>query len=398
MNPTEKPEAGNPKLQYIASCIGIIFFGVAFLTLGAIMPAVAAEYGLSDKMSATLAAILPIGTLAGSLVFGPVVDRKGYKLVMIVQNLIGAAGLFLIAYAASFAVLITGILALGISGGLINGSTNALASDVSTDRNRDRNIMFLGLFYCVGAIATTYSIPALSGIVSYKSILAAIAVIMVAVSVFYMTMKFQGAKNGGEGASSQKIGKLITSPLFIIFCFTLFFQGAVEGITNNRISQYLINIENFDEISAGIALSFVLIGLAIGRLCAGFILKKFSKRTIIAAGMMIALAGVVILTFAQKISAASGMDPQNVSIAGTLLIGFGITSTVPIVLSVLGGLYKEMSGTAFSIAISACLVGNSLLNYLLGFLGIAKFPLLIGGCMVMIMILFTAGSRKSALD
>ena len=95
MNPTEKPEAGNPKLQYIASCIGIIFFGVAFLTLGAIMPAVAAEYGLSDKMSATLAAILPIGTLAGSLVFGPVVDRKGYKLVMIVQNLIGAAGLFL---------------------------------------------------------------------------------------------------------------------------------------------------------------------------------------------------------------------------------------------------------------------------------------------------------------
>ena len=147
MNPTEKPEAGNPKLQYIASCIGIIFFGVAFLTLGAIMPAVAAEYGLSDKMSATLAAILPIGTLAGSLVFGPVVDRKGYKLVMIVQNLIGAAGLFLIAYAASFAVLITGILALGISGGLINGSTNALASDVSTDRNRDRNIMFLDLFY-----------------------------------------------------------------------------------------------------------------------------------------------------------------------------------------------------------------------------------------------------------
>lgn len=390
-------QSGNPRLQYIASCIGIIFFGVAFLTLGAILPAVAAEYGLDDRMSATLAAILPIGTLAGSLIFGPVVDRKGYKLVMIVQNLIGAAGLFLIAYASSFTVLITGILALGVSGGLINGSTNALASDVSTDSNRDRNIMFLGLFYCVGAIATTYSIPALSGIVSYKSILATIAAIMVVVSVFYMTMKFQGAKTGGEGASSGKIMKLLTSPLFIIFCFTLFFQGAVEGITNNRISQYLINIENFNEISAGIALSFVLIGLAIGRLCAGFILKKFSKRTIIAAGMIIALAGVAILTFAQDISTASGMNPQSIAVAGTLLIGFGITSTVPIVLSVLGGLYKEMSGTAFSIAISACLVGNSLLNYLLGFLGIAKFPLMIGGCMVMIIILFTAGSRKSVL-
>ena len=397
MKATVKTENSNPKMQYIASCIGIVFFGVAFLTLGAIMPAVAAEYGLDDKMSATLAAILPIGTLAGSLIFGPVVDRQGYKMVMIVQNLIGAAGLFIIAFAGSITVLIIGILALGVSGGLINGSTNALASDVSTDSNRDKNLMFLGLFYCLGAIATTYSIPVLSGVVTYKTLLAGAAVIMVAVSLFYTAIAFPGAKSsqGGKSDSQGRVLKLLKSPLFLVFCLTLFFQGAVEGITNNRISQYLINIENFNEISAGVALSFVLIGLAIGRLCAGIMVKTFTKKAIIVSGMAIALIGVAILTYAQNLHQSLGIAAQTVAILSTLLIGFGITSTVPIVLSVLGGLYKEMSGTAFSIAISSCLVGNSLLNYLLGFLGIAKFPLLIGGCMAMIIVLFTIGSKNA---
>ena len=141
-------QSANPRLQYIASCIGIIFFGVAFLTLGAILPAVAAEYGLDDRMSATLAAILPIGTLAGSLIFGPVVDRKGYKPVMIIQNLIGAAGLFLIAYASSFTVLIIGILALGISGGLINGSTK-LFYLFFTLIPASINTRFVSFFYCI---------------------------------------------------------------------------------------------------------------------------------------------------------------------------------------------------------------------------------------------------------
>lgn len=383
----------NYRIQYIASCIGIAFFGVAFLALGAIMPLITEEYGLSDRMSATLAAVLPVGTLAGSLVFGPVIDRRGYKLIMIVSNLIGAAALLLMALTGSFSILVAGVAALGVSGGLINGTTNALASDVSTDSNRDRNIMFLGLFYCLGAIATTYSIPMLSGKVSYNAILIGAAVLMAAASLFYTAITFPGAKESNSKAGTN-ILELLKQPTLLIFSFVLFFQGAIEGITNNRISQYLIEIEDFTTTDAGFALSFVLIGLAIGRLCAGFILKHLGRPAIIASGMAVALAGIAILTYSKNIGALLNAAPGKIAIAGTLLIGFGITSTVPIVLGVLGGIYKEMSGTVFSIAISICLIGNSILNYTLGLLGIGAFPIMIGVCMIMIIILFTIGSKK----
>lgn len=391
---SKENKQGNTTTQYIASCIGIVFFGVAFLALGAIMPLITKEYGLSDRMSATLASVLPIGTLIGSLIFGPVIDRKGYKAIMIISNLIGAAGLVIMATTGNVAFLILGIGILGISGGLINGLSNALASDVSNDGNRDRRLMFIGLCYCVGAIATTYSVPMLSGKVSYNAILTGAAILMIVASVFYMAITFPGAKGCAEGKAQIRIADLLKEPALLLFSFVLFFQGAIEGITNNRISQYLINVENFTSVDAGYALSFVLIGLAIGRLLAGFILKHLSKKTIIAAGMIIALIGVVLLSRVQAVADLVSVSGQSVAITGTLLIGFGITSTVPIVLSVLGGLFKEASGTAFSIAISVCLIGNSLLNYVLGLLGIAAFPFMIGGCMLMVIILFSIGGRR----
>lgn len=383
---------GNPQIQYIASCIGIIFFGVAFLALGAIMPVITQEYGLDDKMSALLAAILPAGTLIGSLVFGPVIDRYGYKSLMITSNLIGAAGLFMIATSASFPVLIIGIAGLGISGGLINGFTNALASDVSTDSNRDRNMLFLGLFYCLGAIATTYSIPLLSDTVSYKMILMGAGVLMAAVCIFYMVIRLPKAKYAG-GIPAKKVLDLLKQPLLLVFSFVLFFQGAIEGITNNRISQYLINVENFSIKQAGVALSFVLIGLAIGRLCAGIFIKRLTKQVIIVSGMVIAGIGVIILSACTALEPIIHLPFTTITIIGTTLIGFGITATVPIVLGVLGGIYKEMSGIAFSIAITICLIGNSLLNYLMGFLGITAFPYMIGCCMIMIIVLFSIGYK-----
>ena len=286
--------------QYIAACIGIVFFGVAFLVLGAILPILTQEYNLDNVMSSTLAGILPSAILAGSLLFGPIIDRYGYKLLMIVASILGAAGLLIIATAGKISIVMAGIACMGLSGGFLNGATNALASDVSTDRNRDRNLMLLGLFYCGGAILTTYLIPAFAETYPYRKILSAAAAIMFASCLYYIFIRFPKGKCA-EGIPVKKVIALLKHPVLLILSISLFFQSALEGITGNRVSQYLIEMESFSLKDAGIALSFVMIGLGIGRLVNSFILKYVSKPFIITSGMIIAMCGITILMNAQSL-------------------------------------------------------------------------------------------------
>ena len=216
--------------QYIAACIGIVFFGVAFLVLGAILPILTQEYNLDNVMSSTLAGILPSAILAGSLLFG-----------------------LIIATAGKISIVMAGIACMGLSGGFLNGATNALASDVSTDRNRDRNLMLLGLFYCGGAILTTYLIPAFAETYPYRKILSAAAAIMFASCLYYIFIRFPKGKCA-EGIPVKKVIALLKHPVLLILSISLFFQSALEGITGNRVSQYLIEMESFSLKDAGIAL------------------------------------------------------------------------------------------------------------------------------------------------
>lgn len=378
----------------MAACIGIVFFGMAFLVLGAILPILTQDYGLDNVMASTLAGILPAAILAGSLLFGPVIDRYGYKSLMIVASLLGGAGLLLLALAGGLPAIMAGVACTGISGGLLNGATNALASDVSTDRNRGRNLMLLGLFYCVGAIAITWLIPVLAGTYPYRNILVAAAAIMVCSCVYYLCIGFPKAKCA-EGIPVKKVLEMLKSPVLIIMSCSLFFQSATEGITNNRISQYLIDREGFGLREAGIALSFVMVGLGIGRLVSSFLLKYISRAAIVTAGLLTGMCGMAVIMNVEPLSAAvnGAVSAAGMAVAGTVLLGLGITATVPIVLSFLGEEFRELSGTAFSIAMVASLTGNSILNFLMGRLGIAAFPYVLLGCMACTLILFNAGYR-----
>ena len=49
-----------------------------------------------------------------------------------------------------------------------------------------------------------------------------------------------------------------------------------------------------------------------------------------------------------------------------VLIGFGAGATFPVVLNFVGGAFRELSGSAFSIAIFIALVGQSVFNKLTG--------------------------------
>ncbi|RPI76430.1 MAG: MFS transporter, partial [Ignavibacteriales bacterium] len=59
----------NRNLVFTAACIGMLLFGMVFLSLGTVLTFIKESYNLSELSAGTLTAILPFGILAGSLIF-----------------------------------------------------------------------------------------------------------------------------------------------------------------------------------------------------------------------------------------------------------------------------------------------------------------------------------------
>src|SRR3989442_13255301 len=109
----------------------MLLFGIVFLSLGSVVNLLQSKFNLDNNSIGTLTALLPFGILGGSLVFGPLVDRYGYKMLLILCALLVMIGLEGIALANSIAWVRLFIVVIGFGGGILNGGTNALVADIS---------------------------------------------------------------------------------------------------------------------------------------------------------------------------------------------------------------------------------------------------------------------------
>lgn len=370
-----------------AAFIGIFFFGVAFLVLGAVLPSLKEALALTDAQASTLASTLPLGTLFGSLVFGPVIDRKGYKILLAIATVFGIIGLELLAFTGSFNVAVCAVALIGICGGMLNGSTNALVSDSSSDRTRTSNIFILGLVYCLGAYAITALISsATKANLPYAEILKWTGVIMAVSLAYYLIIKFPEAKCK-QGVPVREMLKMAAEPTLLIFGFALFFQSGLEGMANNWTSSFLGTPEKgFSIEAAGKALTFIPIGLAISRALLSVISRFASNKAIVLVSMCFAAVGEVLIWTASS---------EPMAIAGAVVLGMGLAATFPVCFSILGEKYKQMSGTAFSVALVIALIGNTILNKIVGAIGAASLPVVMLVSIVCLVGFFLAGCKVS---
>lgn len=366
-----------------AAFIGMAFFGVAFVVMGAVLPSLIARFSLDTATASTLAGLLPLGILLGSMLFGPVIDRYGYKNLMITASIIAVIGLEMLAFCTKIGEIRFSIFIIGLGGGILNGLTNALVSDVSSDHSRASNLSILGIFYTIGAITIPLLFASLTKTISYSPIVAGAGILMALSVIYYLSVTFPTAKYK-QGFPLKKIFEMAKEPTILILSFALFFQSGLEGISNNWTPSYMELSKGFPSETALYALSFIVIGIGVGRLLLSFLLRKIPKITLLTISMLIAAVGMIILSL---------YDTASTAIAGTFLMGFGLASTFPIILGEIGERYKDISGTAFSFALVIALTGNTLLNLLVGVIDLEAFPVLVVACTFMIALLYSVNNR-----
>jgi len=370
------------KKVFVAACIGMCFFGISMITLGSVLPMLTFKLGLNHLEAGGLVAFLPIGLLAGSLIFGPIVDRFGYKTLMLVSCLVVLFGLEGIALFRSIPLLRLSILGIGLGGGILNGETNALVSDLSDDREKGARLSLLGAFYGIGALGIPTLLSILYGHYPFETILQGIGIIMLAGIVYCMTTAFPPPKQP-QGFPVMQGLKLLKEKSLVIFSFILFFQSGVEGVCNNWTALYLQQVTLIPDSQALMSLTCMVTGLTVARLILTVVFKKIKMEKVLFFSLFIVFAGFGILTFSSGfVQVATAM----------VLVGAGLASTFPVIFSIIGSSYASLSGTAFSIVLVVALVGQTLLNSLMGILsqlyGIGTYPFMMMISVIIIALLF----------
>ena len=365
----------------------MLSFGIVLTTLGSVLPSIIERFGIDKTQAGALLLLMTLGILAGSLVFGPMVDRYGYKGILLVASALIIVGLEGIAFAPSLVLLRVAIMIIGFGGGIINGGTNALVADISSGE-RGANLNLLGVFFGVGAVGVPFVLATLSGQFSQAALISIVGA-LVAVPIMVIAVTEFPAPKHSQGFPIAAAGGLLTDPLLLLMGLMLFLESGLE-ITVGGWTSTFVNEEL--AVPAGKALfilSLYWLGMMLARIALGSILKRASHFTVLYIGLAIAFAGSALL-----------LTTHNVAIAavGVFLLGAGFAAMFPTVLGFIGDRYAALSGTAFSLVITMALIGGMLLPYTAGVLG-GKYGmrgslLIVPIAMIVLGFLLTILSRK----
>ncbi len=345
----------NKSLVFAAACMGMLLFGIELITLGSVAPDLKLKFQLDEVGAGTLFSILPIGILIGSIFFGPIADRFGYKWLLVFACLGFFVGFEGIAFSNSLDLLKICIFLIGFFGGIINGAVNAVVADISREA-KGANLSLLGVFFGIGALGMPFLLGVLKEKFTFEKIIEFIGLLIGVVCIFYALIKFPLSKTA-QGFPLTKSKQLFSESLLILIGFFLFFQSSYEALINNWTTTYLSNYFSVEKERALYALSLSVTGLTLMRLLTGSVFRTVSAKKMLLASFLLLLAGNTLLKV--------GFNYWSLLI-GLVLTGMGLAGGFPMLLGIVAEKYKERSATAFSFVLVFALTGNCLLNYLMG--------------------------------
>jgi FHS family glucose/mannose:H+ symporter-like MFS transporter len=343
------------KLLFWSACFGMFFFGICLITLGSVVPGLKEKYQLDELSSGTLFSIMPFGILAGSLIFGPLCDKYGYKILLSLSCFCMFAAFEGIGFAPSRAILHLSIFLFGLGGGAINGATNALVADISV-KSKSANLSLLGVAFGLGAMGMPLLLGILEGKFKYDIILLLVGVAAFVGGIFFLLIRFPPPKQA-SGFPLKHGMNLIKDKLLVLVAFFLFCQSSFEAIISNWTTTFLSKELSVLPAKALYALTLFVAGMTIMRLLLGSILRNIPLAKTLITSFTIILLGLILL---------AAVKSFTTSLAGLFLLGAGLAAGFPVMLGLVGNYYRELSGTAFSFVLVVALGGNILINYFMG--------------------------------
>lgn len=345
----------NNQLRRYRIATSVFFFiaGLTFATWASRIPAIQAKLHLSDAGLGGVLFALPAGLMMSLPLSGWLVSKYGSKPMMITGALFYPAILLLLASASSVFYLSMALFLFGMLGNLLNIAMNTQAVGVENLYGRSVMASFHGLWSLAGfsgaLIGTFFVSQGFSPFIHFTIVAALAAVLLL---LFFKNTLPKDTGNGQPQKLFVKPDKAILLLGMIAFC-TLLCEGAMADWSG-------VYFKNIVEAPASmITLGYVAFTamMALGRFLGDGLVTRMGVKNMLQISGTLITSGLLLSVFFPNIITAT---------IGFLLVGFGVSSVVPIVYG-LAGKSKTMSPATALASVST-----------IGFLGFLIGPPVIG--------------------
>ncbi|WP_187355300.1 MFS transporter [Paenibacillus tengchongensis] len=351
--------------------LAFISLGLPDSMLGSAWPVMRLDFGAPVDRAGVLSVIVISGTIISSLLSDRVLKRFGTGPVTFVSVAVTALALLGYAYSPSIWWLAVLALPLGLGGGSIDVGLN---NYVST-HYKAHHMSWLHCFWGIGAMLGPVIMSGyISSGESWRSAFLTVSLIQfgLVVLLFFTLPLWKRAEAGGVQAASEgggaaaepraepPAGGILRLKGVKLALVTFMFYSGVEATLGLWGSSFLVNAKGLSAATAAGWVSLYYGGITAGRFVAGFITFKLSNRALIRIGLLVTLAGALVLALPL---------PAVFSLIGFILIGLGLAPIFPSLLHETPARFgKENSQKIIGYQMAFAYTGGAILPPLLGWI------------------------------
>jgi MFS family permease len=342
---------------------GCLFFmlGLCFASWASRIPSIQQSLHLSDAALGVVLFALPVGSMISMPFSGWLVTKYGSKRVVTNAIILYSLLLISLGFAQSLVQLIITLILFGIAGNLTNIAVNTQALGVEARYGRKIMASFHGLWSLAGFTAAGVGTLMIGqNIIPLHHFMLIAAIILLAVAICFQYLLPTEVKPAEKTPLFPKPDKPLVMLGIITFCCRI-----CEGAMFDWSGIYLKKVVQAEPSWIGAGYTAFMCTMATGRFVADWITHKIGfKRTVQGSGVLIATGLLIAVVFPYLLSA----------IIGFLLVGFGVSSVVPLVYSEAGRSSTIAPGVALaavsSIGFLGFLIGPPLIGVVAGMAGL----------------------------
>jgi MFS family permease len=349
------PVSVSPKLHRLA--VSTLFFlqGLCFSSWASRIPGIQQKMALSDAELGVVLFAVPVGLMLSLPLSGWLVATQGSRRIALLGAIFYGATLVSIGWAPTLPWLVGCLFLLGLAGNLMNIAVNTQAVGVEALYQRSIMAAFHGVWSLAGfAGAAVGSFMGARGFDPLAHFLLIWAIMILVLLVCWpLTLREDRAGKADQPIFARPDKELLSLGL-IAFC-SMICEGAMFDWSGIYFKKVVLSGQH--QALVGVGYTAFMSTMAGGRFVADWFAHRFGVRAVLQASGLLTASGLLLAVLLPALATA---------VAGFLLVGFGVSSVVPLVYSAAG----KASGLSPGVALAAVST--------VGFLGFLIGPPLIG--------------------
>lgn len=335
-----------------------MFFALGMVTagLGPVLPELATNTASSLSQVGSVFSMLFLGALLSQTVAGPLMDRLGQRLLLLVGLAVLAAGVLGVSLSHSFPLFVACALIGGLGHGAIDVGGNVMVAEAYAAR-RVSALNLLNVFFGIGAVVG----PAISSLTLGKYATAvptlwlSSGLVLLVIPLIYASSTIRaGALTHERGA-----GKLVyrVPVLWALGILLLIYVGVENGM-GGWTTSFIDRTTTLGIDRAALVTSGFWFMMTAGRMLGVLLGARLSSGRVLGFSLGGSLVGGVLLA----------LTPGNalISVLAVLILGFFFGPVFPTVLAITTSRFPMGAGSAASVVVVMGSLGGMLIPWIQG--------------------------------